>query len=287
MTDVKLLFCNIRGLVQYRVILLNVLIFCRYSQFYWEEEFCHYNMFNHHFFGGEAAKMVCQKFLQEEDGKAALLVTDPPFGGLVEPLAFSFKRLREMFTFLFLSENESNLPILWMFPYFFESRILQCFPDFTMLHYQVDYDNLALYKHGKTGRRQSPVRIFTDIPPDKIVLPAIECVRSCRGVCEPGTAGMNASPVPLVTLGTESNIGSASVPRSLSSPGDGTQICSHLSDSAILVLSCKNRISVSLCSLLFIVSVLFSACITSGSAQCARDLCVQEQALQYLQSLHL
>uniref|UniRef100_F7BWN8 rRNA N(6)-adenosine-methyltransferase ZCCHC4 n=1 Tax=Xenopus tropicalis TaxID=8364 RepID=F7BWN8_XENTR len=154
----------------------------RYSQFYWEEEFCHYNMFNHHFFGGEAAKMVCQKFLQEEDGKGALLVTDPPFGGLVEPLAFSFKRLREMWKTT-NPENESNLPILWMFPYFFESRILQCFPDFTMLDYQVDYDNHALYKHGKTGRKQSPVRIFTDLPPDKIVLPAIEGYRFCS-VCE-------------------------------------------------------------------------------------------------------
>uniref|UniRef100_A0A6I8RX77 Uncharacterized protein n=1 Tax=Xenopus tropicalis TaxID=8364 RepID=A0A6I8RX77_XENTR len=152
---------------------LELLLPLEYSQFYWEGEFCHYNMFNHHFFGGEAAKMVFQKFLQEEDGKAALLVTDPPFGGLVEPLAFSFKRLREMGKTT-NPENESNLPILWMFPYFFESRILQCFPGFPMLRYQVDYNNHALYKHGKTGRRQSPVRIFTDIPPDKIVLPAIE-----------------------------------------------------------------------------------------------------------------
>ncbi|XP_036900725.1 rRNA N6-adenosine-methyltransferase ZCCHC4 isoform X3 [Sturnira hondurensis] len=68
----------------------------RYSQFYMEDSFCHYNMFNHHFF----------------DGK-------------------------------------------------------------------VDYDNHALYKHGKTGRKQSPVRIFTNIPPNKIVLPAEEGYRFC------------------------------------------------------------------------------------------------------------
>ncbi|NP_001087167.1 rRNA N6-adenosine-methyltransferase ZCCHC4 [Xenopus laevis] len=154
----------------------------RYSQFYSEEEFSHYNMFNHHFFGGEAAKLVCQKFLQEEDGNGALLVTDPPFGGLVEPLAFSFKRLREMWKDS-NPENANNLPIFWMFPYFFESRILQCFPDFAMLDYQVDYDNHALYKHGKTGRKQSPVRIFTDLPLDKIVLPASEGYRFCS-VCE-------------------------------------------------------------------------------------------------------
>ncbi|XP_053528440.1 rRNA N6-adenosine-methyltransferase ZCCHC4 isoform X4 [Artibeus jamaicensis] len=68
----------------------------RYSQFYMEDSFCHYNMFNHHFFDGE-----------------------------------------------------------------------------------VDYDNHALYKHGKTGRKQSPVRIFTNIPPSKIALPAEEGYRFC------------------------------------------------------------------------------------------------------------
>ncbi|XP_052054929.1 rRNA N6-adenosine-methyltransferase ZCCHC4 isoform X3 [Apodemus sylvaticus] len=68
----------------------------RYSQFYLEESFCRYNMFNHHFFDGE-----------------------------------------------------------------------------------VDYDNHALYKHGKTGRKQSPVRIFTNIPPNKIILPSEEGYRFC------------------------------------------------------------------------------------------------------------
>lgn len=42
---------------------------------------------------------------------------------------------------------------------------------------QVDYDNHALYKHGKTGRRQSPVRIFTNLSPSVIVLPAEEGYR--------------------------------------------------------------------------------------------------------------
>ncbi|XP_060044244.1 rRNA N6-adenosine-methyltransferase ZCCHC4 isoform X2 [Erinaceus europaeus] len=68
----------------------------RYSQFYMEDSFCHYNMFNHHFFDGT-----------------------------------------------------------------------------------VDYDNHALYKHGKTGRKQSPVRIFTNIPPNKITLPMEEGYRFC------------------------------------------------------------------------------------------------------------
>merc|ERR1719357_1913406 len=30
----------------------------RYAQFYSQDEFCHYNMFNHHFFNGEASSAV-------------------------------------------------------------------------------------------------------------------------------------------------------------------------------------------------------------------------------------
>ncbi|GAB5570904.1 rRNA N6-adenosine-methyltransferase ZCCHC4 isoform X2 [Prionailurus iriomotensis] len=157
----------------------------RYSQFYMEDSFCRYNMFNHHFFDGKAALEVCRTFLQEDKGEGVIMVTDPPFGGLVEPLAVTFKKLIAMW-----KEGQSQdsshkeLPVFWIFPYFFESRIRQFFPSFCMLDYQiasfhrtficVDYDNHALYKHGKTGRKQSPVRIFTNIPPSKIILPSEE-----------------------------------------------------------------------------------------------------------------
>ncbi|EMP37381.1 Zinc finger CCHC domain-containing protein 4 [Chelonia mydas] len=79
--------------------------------------------------------------------------------------------------------SSKELPIFWIFPYFFESRILEFFPSFTMMDYQVDYDNHALYKHGKTGRKQSPVRIFTNISPSMIVLPVEEGYRFCS-VCQ-------------------------------------------------------------------------------------------------------
>uniref|UniRef100_A0A8C0WXR7 rRNA N(6)-adenosine-methyltransferase ZCCHC4 n=1 Tax=Castor canadensis TaxID=51338 RepID=A0A8C0WXR7_CASCN len=152
----------------------------RYSQFYMEDSFCHYNMFNHHFFDGKAALEVCRAFLQEDKGERVIMVTDPPFGGLVEPLAITFKKLIAMWKEGQSQDNShKELPIFWIFPYFFESRICQFFPGFCMLDYQVDYDNHALYKHGKTGRKQSPVRIFTNIPPNKIVLPTEEGYRFC------------------------------------------------------------------------------------------------------------
>ncbi|XP_037011415.2 rRNA N6-adenosine-methyltransferase ZCCHC4 isoform X2 [Artibeus jamaicensis] len=141
----------------------------RYSQFYMEDSFCHYNMFNHHFFDGEGG-----------EGEAVIMVADPPFGGLVEPLAVTFKKIIAMWKKGQSQDNShEELPIFWIFPYFFESRICQFFPSFRMLDYQVDYDNHALYKHGKTGRKQSPVRIFTNIPPSKIALPAEEGYRFC------------------------------------------------------------------------------------------------------------
>ncbi|XP_042326266.1 rRNA N6-adenosine-methyltransferase ZCCHC4 isoform X2 [Sceloporus undulatus] len=152
----------------------------RYTQFYTEEEFCHYNMFNHYFFAGEGAYEICQKFLQQDED--VVMVADPPFGGLVEALAFSFKKLIEMWRQTG-DTTSKELPILWIFPYFFESRILEFFPHFSMLDYQVDYDNHALYKHGKTGRKQSPVRIFTNLSPHLIALPAEEGYRFCS-VCQ-------------------------------------------------------------------------------------------------------
>lgn len=128
----------------------------------------------------QAALEVCKEFLQEEEGKGVIMVTDPPFGGLVEPLAITFKKLIAMWK-EGQSQDDSHkeLPIFWIFPYFFESRICQFFPSFCMLDYQVDYDNHALYKHGKTGRKQSPVRIFTNVPPNKIILPSEEGYRFC------------------------------------------------------------------------------------------------------------
>lgn len=155
-------------------------LFYRYSQFYMEDSFCHYNMFNHHFFDGKAALDVCRTFLQEDKGEGVIMVTDPPFGGLVEPLAVTFKKLIAMWKEGQSQDNgHKELPIFWIFPYFFEARICQFFPSFCMLDYQVDYDNHALYKHGKRGRKQSPVRIFTNIPPNKIVLPIEEGYRFC------------------------------------------------------------------------------------------------------------
>uniref|UniRef100_UPI0037E9AA80 rRNA N6-adenosine-methyltransferase ZCCHC4 n=1 Tax=Semicossyphus pulcher TaxID=241346 RepID=UPI0037E9AA80 len=156
----------------------------RYAQFYSRDEFCHYNMFNHHFFDGEASSAVLQAFLAESEGQKVVMVADPPFGGLVKPLANSFSVISQTWRKLQSSGSSSaDMPMMWIFPYFFEPRILECLPSLLMLDYQVDYDNHPLYKHGKTGRKQSPVRLFTNIPAKDVVLPKEEGYRFCS-VCQ-------------------------------------------------------------------------------------------------------
>lgn len=44
----------------------------------------------------QTALDVCRTFLQEDKGEGVIMVTDPPFGGLVEPLAVTFKKLIAM-----------------------------------------------------------------------------------------------------------------------------------------------------------------------------------------------
>ncbi|XP_076856069.1 rRNA N(6)-adenosine-methyltransferase ZCCHC4 [Brachyhypopomus gauderio] len=151
----------------------------RYSQFYGKDEFCHYNMFNHHFFNGEEAYRVFLDFLTE-GGAKAVMVADPPFGGLVKLLGDTFSKISETWRQLQGTASDvSEMPMIWIFPYFFEARILDCFPSFTMLDYQVDYDNHPLYKHGTSGRKQSPVRLFTNLCPKDIILPPEEGYRFC------------------------------------------------------------------------------------------------------------
>ncbi|XP_054609674.1 cGMP-specific 3',5'-cyclic phosphodiesterase isoform X6 [Dunckerocampus dactyliophorus] len=169
----------------------------RYAQFYSQDEFCHYNMFNHHFFDSEASSAVLQAFLSERNGEKVVMVADPPFGGLVRPLANSFSLMSRTWTTLqnafspeHSAECNADMPMIWIFPYFFEPRILECFPTFSMLDYQVDYDNHSLYKHGKTGRKQSPVRLFTNITAAHFVLPQEEGYRFCD-ICKRYVCSLN------------------------------------------------------------------------------------------------
>lgn len=55
-----------------------------------------FNAFNCHWFDGDEGKAVTQQFMQKANEKEIAIVTDPPFGGRVEPLVHTFQRLDEM-----------------------------------------------------------------------------------------------------------------------------------------------------------------------------------------------
>ncbi|XP_018563680.1 zinc finger CCHC domain-containing protein 4 [Anoplophora glabripennis] len=144
----------------------------RFHSFFGPLEYVWYNSFNHHFFFTEAGN-VFKDFLKSSKGKNTVLITDPPFGGRVEPLAFTFTTINNEYKSI--HKTKSDLPMFWVFPYFMEPQILNSLPNFKMLDYKVLYDNHSSFQNGPKGRKQgSPVRIFTNVNPRLIKLPEDE-----------------------------------------------------------------------------------------------------------------
>ncbi|KAJ8951551.1 hypothetical protein NQ318_020424 [Aromia moschata] len=103
-------------------------------------------------------------------GKGMIVVTDPPFGGRVEPIASTLGLIIN--DYKAVNNVKTDLPIFWIFPYFMEPQILNSLRNFKMLDYKVDYDNHSLFQDGPKGRKYgSPVRIFTNLDPGLIRLP--------------------------------------------------------------------------------------------------------------------
>jgi hypothetical protein len=160
----------------------------RLEQFFGPRDFCRYNMFNHHFFGGEESHNVYLEFLRAS--KDLLIVIDPPFGGLIDVLAFTMQSIVSDYNSCCqgLSVTVSSLPTLLFFPYFMEKRIISTLPSFTMLDYQVDYENHSSFceTSGDDGGnvKHSPVRIFTNLDAASVALPAADgywfCVKCQR-----------------------------------------------------------------------------------------------------------
>ncbi|XP_021377170.1 zinc finger CCHC domain-containing protein 4-like isoform X2 [Mizuhopecten yessoensis] len=160
-------------------------------QLYPTTKFCRYNMFNHHFFDGQKSEDVFKQFIleEEEDGKRVAMVMDPPFGGMVDALAATYNKISLQWQTLSDQTQDSNLPILWFFPYFMEKRIKECLPTTHMLDYKVDYDNHMLFR-GDMKKQGSPVRIFTNLSPERVILPASDGYWFCK-VCSRFSAKEN------------------------------------------------------------------------------------------------
>lgn len=142
----------------------------RFHNFFGPLDFCWYNIFNHHFFKTEA-KRIFEDFLASP-GKT-VIVTDPPFGGRIEPIADTINKINSVFHKK-TNNNVKEMDIFLFFPYFMEGQIKNHFPKMEMLDYKVDYDNHALF-NGSNAKSKlkfgSPVRIFTNVSLSKIILP--------------------------------------------------------------------------------------------------------------------
>ena len=102
----------------------------RLAQFLPNEEFCHYNMFNHHFFDSESLEIYKSKI--SRNYKSIIVITDPPFGGRPELISWTLQKIeKELKCELF--------HIFWIFPYFMEPKINTVMPSLHMSDYQVTY----------------------------------------------------------------------------------------------------------------------------------------------------
>ncbi|XP_057305849.1 rRNA N6-adenosine-methyltransferase ZCCHC4-like isoform X2 [Hydractinia symbiolongicarpus] len=143
----------------------------RLHQFYSSNSFLQYNMFNNFFFEKNGVEK-CKGFLSQKSPIETLIIVDPPFGGLVNILAKTLKSLWKM-------GSEEVLPTILVFPYFLESHVNKNIGDFTMLDYKVSYSNHPHYTNNSKNPRGSPVRVFTNIPADRVALPQ-EGYRFCK-----------------------------------------------------------------------------------------------------------
>ncbi|XP_049778984.1 rRNA N6-adenosine-methyltransferase ZCCHC4 [Schistocerca cancellata] len=152
----------------------------RYHSFHSRDKFCWYNSFNNYFFDSSCLEEVLKPFLLTDANDGILLVLDPPFGGRMEPLAYSINEMRKLHQEVNEHLQNPTFKVVWVCPYFMEPYILDACPKLRMLDYKVYYENHPLFSQGsKIMKKGSPVRIFTDIPLEKCELPAEEGYRFC------------------------------------------------------------------------------------------------------------
>lgn len=65
-------------------------------QLYGPKHYSRYNMFNHHFFDGEKSVDSLTSFLNSCSCDQVAMVFDPPFGGMVEALTVSIRKLSDL-----------------------------------------------------------------------------------------------------------------------------------------------------------------------------------------------
>lgn len=144
----------------------------RFRQFYPPTQYIRFNMFNACFLDQkpESDKAAIDKFMGDEKNKAkTLVIMDPPFGGLIEPLASTINTLEQI---MFPNEEQSSstLSLMLIYPYFNEHWIRQHFARYGMslTDLIVTYNNHNHLKESSIFC--SPARLFTNLPGSSLPL---------------------------------------------------------------------------------------------------------------------
>lgn len=135
----------------------------RFAQFYGPKEFARFNCFNGFYFDPTGP---AREFISSCDA----IIVDPPFGGVIEALGLTIRRLRE-------SSTSVKVTTIVFLPYFLESRLIAALPDLHMSDYRANYENHNVF-NSKKAKRPSAVRLFSS--EIGIVLPASEGYALCQ-----------------------------------------------------------------------------------------------------------
>jgi len=125
---------------------------------FYGESFGWYNMFNDHFLEtvddpeGAKSKNRFESFVKSSRSETLAVLLDPPFGGRVEPIADSLKKLVQTVR---KSGSEADVFFFWVFPYFMEPYLRNELPGISMLDYRVDYADHKMFNQGKTPKNNT------------------------------------------------------------------------------------------------------------------------------------
>uniref|UniRef100_A0A915BHB5 CTCHY-type domain-containing protein n=1 Tax=Parascaris univalens TaxID=6257 RepID=A0A915BHB5_PARUN len=148
---------------------------CRFASFYQSSQFAQFSMLTNYFYD-PASVQKFDAFLMSVNHLA--IVCDPPFGVIVRPLFTTIDELRRKFKKLHQGDLcEVNLLVI--LPIFVAKHVKHCDEQMEMVDYKVCYRNHPKY----AKREKSVVRIFTDFPLNKFVLPSQCGYRFCE-MCE-------------------------------------------------------------------------------------------------------
>uniref|UniRef100_A0A0N5ADZ7 CTCHY-type domain-containing protein n=1 Tax=Syphacia muris TaxID=451379 RepID=A0A0N5ADZ7_9BILA len=128
----------------------------RFAAFYRSTQFAQYSMLVNYFYDPFGEAKLKEFFASV---KKLMVICDPPFGVILDPLIISLKNLRSCFKEMD-KDGSKQFNVILTLPYFLGKFLRLADPPLEMSDFAVCYEN-----HPKFSQQsRSPVRFFTDIP---------------------------------------------------------------------------------------------------------------------------